>query len=574
MEQVGFAYQETPPVLEGLDFRLEEGDFLVVFGANGAGKTTLCYLLSGVIPHIWAGTRRGEVSVCGLDPWSVPMHRLASHVGIVLQDPEAQLAMPNVRLELAFGPANLGLPREEIFARIPQALAAVGLEGFEARGTAALSGGQKQRVALASALMLAPRLLILDEPTSQLDPLGNAEVLEALRRIQGREGLTVLMTTHNTQDILDLGLGTAALVLDRGRVAAWGPVDEVLAQVELLERVGVHPPPLQKIWAAVAPDLNGRAEAAASVACLAAAIRGGLEAGRLRVREIARPGEDGGGAGAAGAAEPPLLEVDGLSFAYPGDPPVQALRDVDLTVRAGEFVGLIGQNGSGKSTLVRCLVGVLRPQQGAVRFRGKDIARFRVGQLSTRIGLVLQNPDYQLFSISAEEEVLFGLRNLGVPPEEAARRTRAALAEVGLGEVRDVFPFRLSFGDRRKLAVASVLAMGPELLILDEPTTAQDYHGRYLLAELAERLRAAGKTILMITHDMDLIARYARRLVVMRDGEVVLDGPTRDVFAEGEVLAATKLRAPLAFRLGQELGVWEPLPLTVDDVLAGLGPAG
>src|SRR5690606_24001602 len=212
----------------------------------------------------------------------------------------------------------------------------------------------------------------------------------------------------------------------------------------------------------------------------------------VRDRSAAAAGGSDASAAAVGPAEPaapgtgpapyapPILEIDGVHFAYPGDPPVPALRDVSLGVRPGEFIGIVGQNGSGKSTLVRCLVGILRPQQGVIRFRGEDISAWRVGRLSARIGLVLQNPDYQLFSVSAEEEVLFGLRNLGVPPDEARRRADEALAAVGLAEARDTFPFRLSFGDRRKLAVAAVLAMGCEVLILDEPTTAQDFRGRYL----------------------------------------------------------------------------------------------
>jgi energy-coupling factor transport system ATP-binding protein len=236
-----------------------------------------------------------------------------------------------------------------------------------------------------------------------------------------------------------------------------------------------------------------------------------------------------------------------------------AVRDVDLAIGEREFVAILGQNGSGKTTLVKCMVGLNRPQRGQIRFRGESIAGMSVGQVATRIGLVLQNPDYQLFSVSARAEVAFGLVNLGRRPEEALVEAEAALVRLGLAEHAETFPFRLSFGDRRKLAVAAAVAMDPEVLILDEPTTAQDYRGRYQLADLAREIRdREGRTIIMISHDMDLVARYAERVILMLDGRIILDAPSTDAFDELEVLTSTFLRPPdtalLARRLA-DLGV-------------------
>jgi ABC-type cobalt transport system, ATPase component len=225
-----------------------------------------------------------------------------------------------------------------------------------------------------------------------------------------------------------------------------------------------------------------------------------------------------------------VLEARNLTVEYPGPPPVTALRDVSLTIRQGEFVGIVGQNGSGKSTLVKCFVGLLRPKKGEVLFRGQNLRRFSVGEIARRIGLVLQNPDYQLFTASCRDEIRFGLRNVGIPENEIDRRVEEALQRVGLEAYADLFPFRLSFGDRRKLAVAATMALGPEVLILDEPTTAQDHRGRYQLAKLARQFHEEGGTVLMITHDVDLIARYAQRLIVLHEGRVLLDGPTAEVF--------------------------------------------
>lgn len=594
LDRVTFGYAEDRPVLRDLTFELRPGQFLAVFGANGAGKSTLCYLLSGVVPHIYGGARRGEVVVDGIDPWDVPMWETGRHVAIVLQDPESQLSMPEVGLELALGPSNFGVPAEEIRRRVERVLPVVRLEGLERQPTHALSGGQKQRVALGAALVMQPRLLLLDEPTSQLDPLGHREVLEALSRLKLREtGQAVIMTTHNwdVQDLADL-----VLVLDQGRVAAFGPTAAVLAQTELLERAGVQPPPLQRFYdflrsvaaradaapgaaaaaagpaagdAAAAAEAAGaepRADAAAEGSAAAAAGGGGarlatagevvalalhlLETGALRPRPAGSGA--GGAAPAAATAAPaapaarsavPVLELRGVTYSYPGAAR-PAVQDVSLTVHEGECVGIIGQNGSGKSTLVKLVTGLLRPSSGEIRYRGEDLTSLRVAQIAQRIGLVLQNPDYQLFNVSAIEEVRFGLRNLGLPPEEVERRARESLAAVGLDGVADLFPFRLSFGDRRRLAVAAVLAMQPDVLILDEPTTAQDYRGRYLLADLAEELRREGRTVIMISHDMELVAHYASRVVVLWDGCVLTQGPPHEVFAQEELLERTKLRPP------------------------------
>jgi len=545
---------------------------VAVFGANGAGKSTLCYLLSGMIPNIYGGRRRGRVEVCGIDPWDHPINEIAQRCCMVLQDPEAQLFMPSLEMELAFGPANLGVPREEIMRRVEEALEVVGLKGLNRRNTNALSGGQKQRAALASVLTILPDLLVLDEPTSQLDPLGTKEVLEAIRNVREGHQVSILMTTHKTEEVM--GLVDRCMVLKEGRVVALGPPEEVLSQVDLLEEAGVQPPTTARVFSAVSPWLP-RGEALRPEADpdrAAGSLRRLLGAGALRL--VPREVPESPGADAVGE---PILQVQEVTFSYPGTPPVTALKEVSLDIRQGEFVGLIGQNGSGKSTLVKALVGLLRPQRGRILFKGEDLSRLSVGNIATRVGLVLQNPDYQLFSISAEREIAFGLENIGLAPERREERIHEVLEMVGLEHVRETFPFKLSFGDRRKLAVAAVLALGPEVLIMDEPTTAQDYRGRYLLAELAQRLRERDdRTIIMISHDMDLIARYADRLVVMYEGRVLLDGPTREVFREAEALRKTFLAPPTATQLAAGLAS-EGMPadlLTVDELLARLEKGG
>ncbi|NPV70343.1 MAG: ABC transporter ATP-binding protein [Firmicutes bacterium] len=570
---LSFAYDRDVPALRNIDLEVHLGDFVAVLGANGAGKSTLCYILTGTIPHIYGGRRTGEVLVDGADPWEQPMYETARGCSMVLQDPEAQLFMPDLFMEMAFGPANLGLEKEEIKRRVQDVMEIVGLRGMERRKPRALSGGQKQRAALGSVLTMFPRLLVLDEPTSQLDPLGSAEVVRALESIRRTVQLTIVMTTHKTEEIV--GLANRAVVLNQGTVEACGSLDEVLGNVSMLERVGVQPPPLRKFYyflrdkpgSGVDEYLPDQPCSQLTIPGVARSVNNLLDKGVLRANPVLAPPHiltSNGGL---------LLEVENVTYYYPGEPPVKALDRVNLEVRKGEFVGIVGQNGSGKSTLVKAIVGLLRPSEGTIRFHGEDISALSVGEIATRIGLVLQNPDYQLFTISAEEEVRFGLRNINLSEEETRRRTQDVLRLTGLEAASDTFPFKLSFGDRRKLAVAAVLAIGPEVLIMDEPTTAQDHRGRYLLADIARELRErGGQTILMISHDMELLAQYADRLVVMYNGGVLLDGPAREVFFRTKELQKTYLVPPVGCALASQLtGLGDSSGiLTVDELLQAL----
>ncbi len=575
LEDVTFTYEGDVVALHDLNLTVRRGEFVVVLGANGAGKSTLCYLLSGIVPHIYGGRRGGIVSVAGADPWDEPLYATSQRCGVLMQDPEVQLFMPTLKSELAFGPSNLGVPRPEIMARARDALSLVRLEGLEEHNPRDLSGGQKQRAALASILTMAPQVLVLDEPTSQLDPLGRWEVVESIERLKQKGDLTIVMTTHETEEILRLA--DQVLVLDRGQTALQGEPAEVFSRHAELEASGVKTPTLMLIESTLVRPEVGSSEAVVAkgkvdltLSEVAEQIRTEVERGRLRVDpeglSVARP---------AAADGPGVLEASDLTMEYPGPPSVVALRDVNLQIHRGEFVGIVGQNGSGKSTLVKCFVGLLRPKRGDVFFKGESIRGLSVGEIARRIGLVLQNPDYQLFTSYSHEEIRFGLRNVGVPEEEIEQRVEEALAMVDLTEEADLFPFRLSFGDRRKLAVAATMALRPEVLIMDEPTTAQDHRGRYQLADLAKRFHEEkGGTVLMITHDVDLIARYAQRLIVLYEGEVLLDGPTAKVFSEVTELEKSFVVPPVAARLSAELesiGVPKQV-MTLEDLYRVVAP--
>ncbi len=572
LEQVTFTYEDGVEALIDLDFSVRAGEFVVVLGANGAGKSTLCFLLSGIVPHIYGGRRTGKVAVAGHDPWDDPLFVTAQYSGVLLQDPEVQLFNPSVFTEMAFGPSNLKVEKDEIIRRVNAAIALLHLDGLEKRNPRDLSGGQKQRVALGAALTMQPRVLVLDEPTSQLDPVGRAEVVEAIHRLKLTGEMTIIMTTHETDDILDLA--DRVLVLDKGKIVLAGTPAEVFSQPQVLREVGVKIPDALDILMRV-DDLCGCPSPLTDeqIDCLDGNYVGIHTSGLIHEGRLEVIGPREAPDVQAGEERPVALKAVNLTYQYPGYPPVKALEDINLSIRAGEMVGIVGQNGSGKSTLVKSFVGLLRPTRGEIWVNGKNISNIPVGKMARQVGLVLQNPDYQLFTASCQEEVLFGLKNLGIEGQEAEAKVRSALRLVGLEDELETFPFRMSFGDRRKLAVAATVALDPQVLILDEPTTAQDHRGRYQLAEISRRFRDEGdRTILMITHDMDLIAHYAQRLIVMWNGKIILDGPTDEVFAQKEQLARTFLRPPVSAAVAsslRSLGVSESV-ITPDGLLSSL----
>jgi energy-coupling factor transport system ATP-binding protein len=553
VQNLSFAYPDSGKALRGINFKIDKGQIVAVLGANGAGKTTLCHHLTGIVPNIYQGTTEGKVVVAGMNVADHPVYELAQKISFVTQDPEGQLINPDVLMEVDFGPENLGVPRDEIMRRAEWALEAVGLNGLESRSPSELSGGQKQRLVLAAGLSMEPQLLVLDEPTSQLDPIGTAEVLDSLVHLRERFGMTTILTTHASEEVLRIA--DRAIVLSKGELVAEGNPREGFSKVPLLDSVGVQVPQMAMLGYKIASEKP---------------IPMTIEEGKKLVTEflqnkyltqhIPAPSVTNSASGET------VLECVDLSYVYPGFPPVQALRDVNIRIRRGEMVAIIGQNGSGKTTLVKQFLNLLKPTKGRVLFNGKDIHGMTTGQLAASIGLALQNPDEQLFTISCQKEVEFGLRNLKLPEGEIKTRVDEALEFVGLQKEWDTFPFRLSFGDRRSLTVAAVIAMRPEVIVMDEPTTAQDYLGRHRIARLGKKLNENGHTVIMITHDMNLVTQYADRTVVMANGEILLDGPTSKVFSEHDTLKKAFIKPPPIAILDKELQA-EGVPqgiLTVD----------
>ena len=537
IEDLTFAYrsQETP-ALQHIQNEIQEGSLVVVLGHGGAGKSTLCTSLNGIVPHFFRGQYQGRVMVKDLEVARHKVAEMSRHVGLVLQDFEPQLFSTNVELEMAFAPENLRLPRGEIQRRIETYLPFLGLEPFRRREPASLSGGQKQRLAISSVLALEPEILVMDEPTTDLDPEGREEVLAIARRLQ-EEKRTLLIVDCDPETAVR---ADQVWLMREGRIAGQGRPGEVLTDIPALRSCGVKVPGLIELFAEMGwPGKPLDVDDAVS----------SIETHRLaEKREPSLPilpssGTDGGF----------ILRVEGLVYSYPGYG-YEALRGINLEIREGEFVALIGQNGSGKTTLAKHFNGLLKPSSGRVSLKGRPTSEYKHHQIARVAGYVFQNPDHQIFCNTVYEEVAFGLKMQGEPPSSVERKAAEALETVGLTGYEKKVPFALSKGERQRVAVASVLAVSPEVLILDEPTTGLDERQQRALMEMLGRLNGRGHTIVIITHSMEIAAEYATRAVVMKDGGVLLDGPTRWAFAQEERLKEASLHPSPLVRLSNRLG--------------------
>jgi len=522
-----------------LNLEIGAGERLAVLGPSEAGKSTLALALQGLIPRMIKGEFRGEIEVDGWLTAACRPRQLAGRVGILLQDFEAQIFSTRVEQEVAFGPENLGIPREELQRRVKECLDLLGLAGLDDRNPATLSGGQRQLLALAAVLALSPRLLVLDEPTTDLDPLRVEELLATLDRLSQTRDLTLILLG---EDLRLARLCSRLVLLNGGEIVADGPPDRILREVELFRALGLNPPELPALF----HDL-GQAALPLTLAEAVNQARALGWAGPPQA-DAALPPSLTGDAPEAGGPEPPsppgeILALRRVTFAYPDQPPV--LQDFSLAFREGELTAILGPNGSGKTTVLKLLRGLLTPQGGEV---------WRPPNEKLRIGYVFQNPDYQLFAPEVWEEVAFGVRLLGLDSREVERRVATALTQVHLLDRARDDPFSLTKGQRQRLAVAGVLALAPRVIILDEPTTGLDHREQQDLLGLVRELHDQGHTVIMVTHSMWAAATYARRLVVLLDGRILLDGPTRRVLSETELLTRARLVPPAVVQLSRALG--------------------
>jgi energy-coupling factor transporter ATP-binding protein EcfA2 len=533
LDHVDYRYPGSDsPVLQQLSLEIQEGEFLLVMGPSGAGKSTFLRCLNGLVPHFYGGTIAGEVRVGDRDPVALGPRGMADLVGFVLQDPEAQFVVDRVEDELAFALENQGLDSVRMRKRVEEVLDQLNIAPLRGRSVTTLSGGERQRVAIAAVMTLQPQVLVLDEPTSQLDPQGAEEVLDTLVKLNQDLGLTIVLSEHRLERVVQYvdrilyfpGEGQAPL-LDEPRA--------VLRQVEMA-------PPL--VTLAKALDWSP------------------LPLTLKEARPFARAAARGKKPPTLSESLPPAalqkaasIAVEKLAFSYNGH---RALQGISLRVHPGEFVALMGRNGSGKTTLLKQMVGLLKPDEGRVivgNGRGPmDTRHTSLEEIIHLVGYVPQNPNALLFSDTVRQELEFTRRGHGLPKSDQAD----LLGTLGLEGLAESYPRDLSVGERQRVALASILAAEPQILLLDEPTRGLDYQQKAALTDFLRQEKTRGRTILMATHDVELVATCADRVVLLAEGQVVVDGSVRQVMSESLVFSS---QINKLFR--------HPGLLTVDDAL-------
>ncbi len=536
VDDVEFAYPDSAaPALRGVSFTQSAGRMRFLMGRTGAGKSTLCLCLNGVIPQMQSGDFAGRVQVAGLDTRDWTVDQLSPTVGLVFQDFETQLFCSDVELEVAFGLENRGVPREQMRKRVDYWIDTLGLRHVVGRDPSTLSGGEKQRLALAAVMATDPPIVVLDEPTTDLDPAGRAEVMAAVAQLAD-QGCTVVVATNESAEAAD---ADALVVLQGGVVAYDGSPGELLRDSQAAAALALRPDPLAELAAAV-----GLAQVPENIQQAITMLRernARLDTEALSERDAHEQ---------ASRPAVPVVTIADVSYSYGGLP---ALPELSLEVARGEFVAILGPNGSGKTTLCKLIMGLLAPDSGTVAVNGREVSDMRPNELAAQIGYLYQNPDSQIFADTVSDEVAFGPRNLGRTPARIRELVAEALAITELTGYEEADPFSLTRGERQRVALAAILACEPDIIVFDEPTTGLDVPQQEAMMQLLKRLQGQGRTVLVVTHHTDIALRYAQRLVLLRRGRVLADGPTREVIADGETCAAAgQCQSPLVV-IAQEL---------------------
>ncbi len=501
-----YSYEaDSPQVLRGLNIEIAKGEFAVIAGPSGEGKSTFCRTLNNIIPLFYKGSFFGKRRVAGEWLEKQQITEISQKVGMVFQDFEQQLFSTNVLLDLAFGLENFGVPHAEMQKRIAELLEKFNLTHLKNREPSSLSGGEKQKVAIASVMAYRPQVLVLDEPTTDLDADSREFVLQTLPQLKDWVE-TVLVIDQETEQF---ETANRIFLFREGIIQSEGSAAEILIRSDVLEQNALRPLDLVRLQAEI-----GRTPVLVSPSPLAAMLQNQtLEKTPIETRTQSHP----------------VVEVGSLSFRYPGESR-PALKNLSFEIRESEFAGIIGHNGSGKSTLLKHLNGLQHPQQGTIRILGKDVKEWDRKELARSAGLVFQNPDHQIFNATVREEVEFGPRQFGLPEERRKKDVERAIETMDLLQQLERDPFQLSKGERQRVAVASVLSVSPDILILDEPTTGLDYRQQKYLMELLQKFHREGTTIVIVTHALKLVAEYCTYAVVLHQGEKVAEGHPREVF--------------------------------------------
>lgn len=539
-----FQYRaQAEPTLRNINLTLYEGEKVLVVGPSGSGKSTLAHSINGLVPFFYPGKIEGSLKIMGKELKELSIFQLSEMVGTVLQDPDGQFVGLTVAEDIAFKLENKAVKQADMIARVASAARMVGMEARLAASPHALSGGQKQRTTLAGVLVDHVSILLFDEPLANLDPRTGKEAIERIDRIHQETGHTIIIVEHRLEDVLHRDVDRI-IVMNDGRIIADMPPNELLC-TNILQETGIREPlyitALKYAGCPIDPAMNPQ------------------HIQSIDLGPCIQPLKDW----AAGLVRPevppqqsPLLELEEICFGYDEETPV--LQDVSLCIRQGEMVSIVGKNGAGKSTLSKLICGFYRPTSGRIRYNGCDMTDDTIKERSERIGFVMQNPNQMISKTMLFDEVALGLRVRGVPEEACRKRVHEVLQICGLYEFRNWPISALSFGQKKRVTIASILVLDPDVLILDEPTAGQDFRHYNEMMEFLLRLNHSGKTILMITHDMHLMLEYTQRTIVLADGRKIADDTPANIIAAPDLLAAANLKATSVYELAERAGISQP----------------
>ena len=536
--------------LDKISLEIEKGGFVGIIGESGAGKTTLCNCINGLIPHHYTGDFYGSVKVDGTDTFDINAGKLALKVGSVFQDIESQITGYFVEDEILFGLENFGIPADEIESRITSSLDTLGIGELRHKEISSLSGGQKQKVVIAAILALEPDILVLDEPTGELDPASSVQIFEMLKKLNEEKGITIVVAEQKIMLLCEFV--KKLIVLEHGTCVHYGEIRSTLTHQREMEEAGINCPRVltltgKMVAEGLAPKgmkaedricLN--AEEAAEFICKVTGKKLVADDKAVESADISKPAEN---------SEAVVLEFSNVGFSYNETANV---HDLNVKVHKGDFISIIGSNGAGKSTFSKLTNGLLKPSLGDVLVLGENTKKQKVSALAKHIGFLFQNPDRQICCATVREEIAFSLRNNGIPEDEIKTRVAKTLEEFNFDG--DTEPFNMSRGQRQRLCLACLIALNPEILILDEPTTGLDYRECMEVMSRIRELNENGTTVIMVCHDMEVVLDFAKTVIVMNRGEILGQGATREVLSNKALLSKARLLPPQIAQVAMLLG--------------------
>ncbi|WP_045376246.1 ABC transporter ATP-binding protein [Vibrio campbellii] len=537
-----FRYESLDkPTLKNINLRIEKGEKIVIIGPSGSGKSTLGQCLNGLIPHAIKGETSGKLTINGQDTAPFDMHQFTEQVGTVLQDTDSQFVGLSIGEDIAFALENQLMSNIDMYPLVKATAKMVDLEQMLDRSPHDLSGGQKQRVSLAGILVDDVDILLFDEPLAALDPKTGKKTIEIIDELHRETGKTIIIIEHRLEDVLHRSVDRIIL-MESGEIIADTTPDEILAS-PLLEEYGIREPlylsALKEAGCAIEGDAKPSSLNTLPLAQYQSAVSAWFEASKAT--NVEKQAET-------------LLAVRNLTYSYDGEK--NALEDVSFDVKRGEFVSVLGKNGSGKSTITKLVMGVIEPDQGSMILNGQDLNELTIFERSQKVGVVMQNPNHMISHHMIFDEVAFGLRNRGVEENQIEAKVLEVLELCGLSKYRHWPIEALSYGQKKRVTIASILALEPELLILDEPTAGQDYRNYTSMLSFIEKLnRELGITVMIISHDMHLVLEYTTRSIVIADSKLIADAPMTEVFSSPALLDQANLATTSLYELATELDI-------------------